>query len=311
MGQTVARAHRSRLRLTVNQFKSARLQIATLVGCLMVGAGCFATDPQKTLGVVLIAVGTGVISATIVAAIALEREDFAQTVMGLGVQDVFGDREAHFDNDFWNRMIKAARQRFDVLGVANHGYIRNAPIKQETEDAITDAVRRGVRVEILWLDPENPLADIREQEEGRRTRDEIIESIEFFWNLKHKLGSDPKGDLVLKVHTAMPTCGLNVSDDLMVVSHYLSERLNLGAPGLVLGPSMSLVDRLVELVRRGESRLPKITEVYMSNYTQISSDSTEIDQARIDRIVPLKGTFSGSSNPSEADLRQHRQEEDS
>jgi hypothetical protein len=289
--------------VTVNQFKSTRLQIAGVLGAALVLVGCFAVDPKSTLGVVLVALGTGVVAATLVAAIALEREDFAQMVMGLGVQDVFHDRSAHFDNDFWNRMIKAARQRFRVLGVANHGYARNETIKGETAEALTDAVNRGVHVEFLWLDPEHPLAEIREEEEGRRTRDEIIESIEFFWDLATKQDPKAKGELVLKVHTAIPTCGINLSDDLMIVSHYLSERLNLGAPGLVLGPSMSLVDRLAELVRLGANRLPEITEVYMANYKEISAGSNRIDQARVDRIVAQKGSFAGSGYPSEADLR--------
>jgi hypothetical protein len=110
-----------RLVRTVSQFGQLRLQVAGAAAIILLVLGVAAVDPQSTVGVVLISLGTGVLASTFVAAVALEREDFAQTVLGLGVQDVFADRSRTFDNQFWRWLIETANHRFAVLGVANHG----------------------------------------------------------------------------------------------------------------------------------------------------------------------------------------------
>src|SRR4051812_48796718 len=104
---------------TISQFGQLRLSIAGAVGVILLVAGVWA-DPLKRPGVVLVSLGTGVLASTVVAAIALEREDFAQTVLGLGVQEVFASRADAFNNHFWNWLIETTSHRYGVLGVANH-----------------------------------------------------------------------------------------------------------------------------------------------------------------------------------------------
>src|ERR1700754_1739699 len=135
-----------RLLRTASQFGRLRLTIAGAVGIALLGAGVWA-DPLSKPGVVLVSLGTGVLASTVVAAIALEREDFAQTVLGFGVQEVFADRSLTFDNHFWNWLINTTSHRYGVLGVANHGYLRNPLIRADTEKAIVDAIARRVNVE--------------------------------------------------------------------------------------------------------------------------------------------------------------------
>src|SRR3954447_3542389 len=94
----------NRILRTASQFGRLRLTVAGTLGIVLLGAGVWA-DPLSRTGVVLVSLGTGVLASTVVAAIALEREDFAQSVLGLGVQEVFSDRSQTFDNHFWNWLI--------------------------------------------------------------------------------------------------------------------------------------------------------------------------------------------------------------
>ena len=297
-----------RLQRTVSQFGQLRLGVSGLIGLLLLTIGV-AADPLSGVGVVFVSLGTGALASTVVAAIALEREDFAQTVLGLGIQEVFHDRALTFDNAFWNSLIETAKRRFAVLGCANHGYLRNQVIREDTERAVVDAVRRDVEVEILWLDPESHLAHLREESEGsRRTRDETVESIEFFWAIRERLNDPERSRLRLAEHEAMPTCGITWSDDLIIVSHYLAQELNLESPGLVLGPSLSLTDRLVERVRRSSMSLPKITEAYVANYRQIASSARPLTAERVDHLHTRIGTWGPESaaRKGEGELRRER-----
>jgi hypothetical protein len=282
----------SRVARTVFQFKALRLKVAGVGGLAVLGLGVWA-GPDTRLGVVLISLGTGVLASVVVAAIALEREEFAQTVLGLGVQEVFSDRRSTFPNDFWDRLIANARKRYFVLGVANHGYLRNEMIKESTQDAIVNAIaKHGVQFEFLWLDPQHRLAEIREEEEGvRGTRDDIVDSILYFWGLQQQLAADKRSLLVLKEHDAMPTCGITWSDDVLVVTHYLAQQLNLESPGYVLGPSMSLADRTVELIRKSRPRHPEVTVAYMSNYHEISQRARIVTADRVDELRTLRGQW--------------------
>lgn len=295
----------SRLARTFFQFGRLRLQIASVTGLALVIIA-IAVDPQSNAGVILVSLGTGVLTSTIVAAIALEREEFLHTVLGLGVQEIFDDRAKAFDNEFWNALVDSTRYRYRVLGVANHGYLRNQTIRDQTTEAFLEATRRGVDVEVLWLNPEHMLATIREEEEGvRGTRDDTINSIIFFWELHEQLADDEKPRLSLREHTAMPTCGITWSDDFVMVTHYLAQKLNLGSPGLVLGPSMSLLDRLVLRLRRRQPVHPKITEAYMSNYREIAESSTEITSERVEQLRSLLGSWGpeAQQRKSESEIR--------
>jgi hypothetical protein len=294
---------------TVSQFGQLRLQVAGAIAVVLLILGVAAVDPQSTAGVVLISLGTGVLTSTLVAAIALEREDFAQSVLGLGVQNVFADRSRTFDNQFWRWLIETAKHRFAVLGVANHGYLRNPLIGAETQKAIEEAVKRKVDVEILWLNPESDLARFREESEGERgLRDDTVRSIAFFWDLREGLQPPAKERLRLAEHNVMPTCGITWSDDVMIVTHYLARELNLESPGLVLGPSMSLADRIVERARRSSTDQPPLTEVYTANFRQIAASSTELTGERVAHLRQRVGTWGPDSaaRKSESEIRRER-----
>jgi len=300
---------RRRLFRTVSQLGQLRFQLGLLLGLSLLGGGV-ALDSDSRLGVILISLGTGVIASTLVAAIALEREDFAESVLELGIQEVFSDRARAFDNAFWRSLIETAKHRFAVLGVANHGYLRTPAIRQETETAILAALARGVEVRILWLNPESELATFREEsEEQRGTRDDTVASIEFFWRIRERAKPpDQRERLMLAEHEAMPTCGITWSDDLIIVTHYLAKELNLESPGLVLGPSMSLADRLVQRIRSGSPPHPPITATYIANYEEIAKSASALTAERVAHLRSRKGTWGPESQQrkSESELRGER-----
>jgi hypothetical protein len=292
---------------TVSQFGELRFELAGILGAALLVGGV--VDTQERFGVILISVGTGVIASTVVAAIALEREDFAQSVLGLGIQQVFHDRAREFDNAFWQSLIDTAKHRFAVLGVANHGYLRTDEIREQTEEAMLDAVERNVEVQILWLDPRSPLAAFREESEGERgTRADTVASMEFFWALRERAHPDKRENMLLAVHEAMPTCGITWSDDLIIVSHYLAKELNLESPGLVLGPSMSLTDRLVQRIRRSAPEHPPITATYVANYREIADSAVPLSAELVAELRSMVGTLGPESaaRKSEAELRKER-----
>jgi len=195
------------------------------------------------------------------------------------------------------------------MRLGDHGYLRNPIIRGETEKAIVEAVNRKVELEILWLNPESDLARFREESEGERgLRDDTVESIKFLWGLREGLQSPAKERLRLAEHNAMPTCGITWSDDVMIVTHYLARELNLESPGLVLGPSMSLADRVVERARRSGSAHPPVTEVYTANFRQIASSSTDLTAERVTHLGGRVGTWGPESaaRKSEAEIRRER-----
>jgi hypothetical protein len=300
------KARRSRFLGTLGQFRALRLQLAVVLGAVLVAAGILA-DPQSPGGVVCVSLGTGVVTSALISAIVLEREEFAQTVLGLGIQDVFDDRRQAFDNEFWKSLVDHAEQHFRVLGVANHGYARNETTREDTRAGILRAIKeRKVRVEFLWLNPEHALAQIREEEEGERgTRRDTVNCIKWFFALREDLADSEKDLLSLKEHSVMPTCGITWSDEVLIVTHYLAQQLNLASPGFVLGPSMSLVDRVVDLVRNAGPRRPAVTEAYISNYREIAASAQPITA---DRVTELDAFLSRlgpgeASRRSEAEIR--------
>jgi hypothetical protein len=219
------------------------------------------------------------------------------------------DRAREFDNDFWRSLIETAKHRFAVLGVANHGYLRSPEIRAETQEAILAAVERNVEVQILWLNPDSDLAQFREESEGERgTRADTVASIEFFWSLREQASDTERQRLNLAVHEAMPTCGITWSDDLIIVTHYLAKELNLASPGLVLGPSMSLADRLVHRIRRSAPEHPPITATYIASYREIAKSAVPLTGDRVAKFRAMVGTWGPESaaRRSEAELRKER-----
>src|SRR4051812_25758548 len=171
------------------QFARRNLWGLALVAALALGIGLL-IGVRHAGGAVLVSIATSVLASVFVAAVALEREEFAQVVLDLGVLRIFHDRRAELGGRFWPDLIESTQRFYGVLGTANHGYLTTAAVAEETRTAFETAFKKkGLQVEILWLDPEDPLASHREEEEARRsTRIDTVNSIFFFVGLREELG---------------------------------------------------------------------------------------------------------------------------
>jgi hypothetical protein len=289
------------------KLSSRTLQVIGLLGLLsvVVGAGVGGT---KTVGIILIGVGTSLVASVLVGGIALGRDEFLQGLLGDGVQDVFENRKTKFEDWFWDELLKQTENHFRVLGTANHGYIQDPAVEAATKEGVVDAiVKRDVEVEFLWLNPEDDLAKARQREEKRTTRRDTCKSILFFWDVREGLPAEKRERLLLKEYIATPSCGVTWSDDLLVVTQYLAGNPNLHAPGMVLGRSYSWLDRPIELLRGGRQKFPPITQRYMANFNAIRLGATEITQDRVDdlrKMLPaLEAEAEQEGLKSEAEIR--------
>lgn len=258
----------------------------------------------------MLGIATSILASVVVAATALEREEFAQGILDLGVQQIFHDRLTDIDQGIWTQLLRDTRGHFRVLGMANHGYLSSNEAQQLTAESLRTALGRPkVEVEFLWLNPNNDAAMLRESEEGERgLRRDICTSIVFFWGLRKELPREQAERFSMREYNNLPTCGLTWSDHFMVVTHYLAGELNLRAPGLVLTTSLPRFDRLVARFRHRASTAPALAGSYSANYQEIASDtwSRAVDDERVAELEHLRGELveTQKDKRSEAELRQ-------
>lgn len=271
--------------------------------CLLIAG--VAIGPTKTLGAVCLSFATSVLASIAVAAAALEREAFTQEVLALGIQDIFSDRYAHFNDADWKALVDNARSHYRVLGVANHGYRRHEQAEADTEMSIVRAVQdRQVAVEIMWLNPEIPFVDAREAEEDRKTRIDTINSITFFWNIRESLTAECQERLVLKEHSTLPTCGIHWSDSNVIVTHYLAGKPNLQSPGLILVGQQDVRFGWLRSLLASDGIVPPLTEAYQENYLLVSGKANALTAQRIadlGRLLAKLEAGPAGRRPSEAD----------
>ncbi len=168
---------------------------------------------------------------------------------------------------------------------------------------------KKAEVEFLWLNPDHELAKLREKEEGNRgLRRDTCESIVFFWDLREELDDGKRERFSMREHHTVPTCGLSLADDYMVVTHYLTGQLNLRAPGVVLRRSIPKYERLFARFRQGNEAKPSLAKKYMGNYQEVAGEewSRPIDQGRVEQLRNLLYLLREEQpeKRSEAELRQ-------
>jgi hypothetical protein len=212
------RVDASRLRAVAAQFQRRSLQLTGVIALALIAIGVVA-GPTKTMGAVLVSLGTALLSSVVVAAVALEREDFAQSMLDHGLQRLFENRKTAFADSYWTGLVRNVRSHYRVLGTANHGYLFDEQARKDTGESFRDAiVKRRVAVEMLWLRPDSDIARLREAEEGRRTIEDTLESIVFFWEFRESLPDDSRERFALREYDTLPSCGLTWADDQMIVT---------------------------------------------------------------------------------------------
>ncbi len=282
------------------QVAALSVYFAALLGTAFLLLGAH-TRNGTVPNVLLLGVGGSLVASAAFVWITSERDTLGNDMLLVGLQRVFLDRSQAFTNDDWTDLLRYVRRSYRVLGVANHGYARKENAA-ESEEAIKGALARGVEVEVLWLDPTHDLSTEREREEGKRgTREDTINSIAWFWDLKQSVRDESqRAKLTLKTYKMVPTCGITWVDNYFIVTHYLSTVPNRFAPGLVLTRDSSTLRTL--LTFRVYNVGQQLAVKYMAHLETISEGAEEIlTQAKVDDLLAEKPELP-RDKVSEADL---------
>lgn len=260
-----------------SSFLRRHSQAAALVVGLVIAIGAatawYGTLIGTILGPLLVGIGTSVIAAAITAYLGPFSETAFRRFISLGIEKVWPSRDAVPERDWVDSLIQADHT-CTLLGVAHGNWCRDSRFLP----ALTDRLEHGVYVEILFLDPDSSLAEVRTREEGKKrdTKEAIRESIECMWNFRNKLEAEDRNRLRLYVYNATPSCGLMWIDDHMIVTHYLAGLPDLTSPAVRLKPAQIGTGGLFD--------------VYAKNLENIKNGmSTEIDERNIQQFLPKTG----------------------
>ncbi|MDX6584618.1 MAG: hypothetical protein QOI10_3802 [Solirubrobacterales bacterium] len=293
------------LRRYEKAFRQKALALTLVAGLVLLVVGTF-IGVGRSAGSILVGTSTSLIAAVVFAYLAFAPNDLLDHFLDNGLREVFANRRSRCTTDFWLDLIAGASEYYKVLGVANHGYISTATKKEQFTDAFRSALvsKPQFRVEILWLDPRGQLAEIREKEEGRKTRRDTVDSIQWMWDLRQDLPEQARERLSMYLYTETPTCGITWAASSLVVTHYQARSLNLEAPGMILTMDHSRHSAVMRKVK------PELSHKYQSNYSEVLSKSVVIDAGAVSALVDLRETYDASGLPSEADVRAQREAAD-
>lgn len=274
--------------------------ITGLIGLVFIIVGNAASSWWPIAKDAMVGAGASVIASAVIFVIFFSKEQLSYRVMKYGVKQLFHDRYKEFHEKFWADFLSAAKRQVRILGVANHGYVtKEGKLKEHEHEVFTSLLtKKNVTVTILWLDPTKAVAEERDNEEARGTREDTIKSILAFDGFRKSLPETAQRKLTLKTYNATPTCGVTWVDDNMVVTHYLSHRSNLGAPGFVL--TYSVIDKLMNKVGH-DHEFAALYDVYGDNLKAIERGATEITSKYLGQIRRFCDEL--PDEPSEADMR--------
>jgi hypothetical protein len=173
-------------------------------------------------------------------------------------------------------MVDAAKDTCTLLGIAHGGWLDDGRFLP----ALEDRLNCGVKVKILFLDPNCESAKLRKREEGRDTEDEIRKSIKKIWEFQQGLQPSVKDRLRIYVYDATASCGLTWIDNYMIITHYLAGKPDVTSPAIRVQPAQVGTGGLYD--------------VYAENVENMEQRYTiEIDDRNIERFVP--GNAEGAS----------------
>lgn len=244
-------------------------RVVALVGCLLEAMAAALWQYSAFWAGTLAGIGGSVLATVVVNWVGPTGEEVYQRFLQLGVIDFYSNR-SQFRR--WVAWLGEARHRCVLLGIAHGGWCRDAGFPP----ALRDRLQSGVQVQMYFLSPNSPSADVRAKEDstqGRETIHQIRWSIKFMWDLRQTLGADSRDRLRLYVYDATPSLGVTWIDDSMLVTHYLAGFINLTSPALMVKPSWPEADTLYAVYENNVSRLKErateVTEQNVDAYTQL------------------------------------------
>lgn len=223
------------------------------------------------LGSLLIGVGSSAIAAGIVTFLSPFYEASYRRFVSMGIEKVLSSRKEVRKRD-WVDMVYAAKDTCTLLGIAHGGWLNDGRFLH----ALEDRLKRGVRVKILFLDPNCESAKLRKREEDRDTEDEIRKSIKKIWEFQRGLQPSVKVRLRIYVYDATASCGLTWIDDYMIITHYLAGKPDVTSPAIRVQPAQIGTGGLYD--------------VYAENVENMENKyTTELDDRNIKRFLPTNG----------------------
>jgi hypothetical protein len=203
---------------------------------VIIGAIVYTCCRLAQLSTILVSVGTSLIAAAVVTYLSPVSREVYQKFVGLGISDVFPSRD-DIPKRHWCGWIRQAKHRCVLLGIANNNWCGDG----DFEPSVLKAVRSGVELKILFLDPTGNAVKTRAIEDNRRDLAPVIRTaIRFIWNeVRNKLEGEPEAQKLLQIYVydATPSSGMTWIDDrFIVVTHYLAGFANVTSPALIVKP---------------------------------------------------------------------------
>lgn len=241
------------------------IAIILLLGMVLIlTGGIFVLLGWPYRAAVVSGIGGSLLAAAVVSALNPLNDASFQEFSALGVKRSYLHRTG-VAGDQWCKWLRGAKLHCTLLGIAHHKWCEEA----DFPDALHDALRRGVRVKFLFLDPTSEAAKQRVREDTRAARNTIQEiqgSIRFIWDLTRELRPEIRDNLKLYVYNATPSSGTNWFDNFMIVAHYLAGFPNVTSPALLVEPvatepgSKCLYDIYMENVNKVEGRFSTLID---------------------------------------------------
>ncbi len=174
----------------------------------------------------LVGVGTSVIAAALVTLLSPTSDEMYKQFLALGIRELWPSRREVPSNNSCEWLGKT-RKNCTLLGVAHGEWRRD----DRFEPALRQCLQRDeVEVNIMFLDPNSPLAVARAAEEQRDTPATIRDSIKIIWGIRNGLDGNCRHRFRLYVYDSTPSSGTTRIDDFMIVTHYLAGYPNRTSP---------------------------------------------------------------------------------
>jgi hypothetical protein len=264
--------------------------LSLVIGIILVVVGAFLSSTASVASLILLTVGGALVATGIVAWLALPKEHLVAELARLGVTKVIVNR-VELGDDYYADLLGACQSHYRALGTSHHRYFRVAQSEARFKSAFQHAANKGVRVEVIWLKPDCPLASQRANEEGRATKRDAIISIGQFAEIREGLKGKAKANFTLREYEMTPSCGIVWADNVLVISNYLPAAANVFSPGLILRQRRD--DIWGSLSRRvGLGTANELAEVYVGAFIEVAAKSTEINEVRLHQLkeaLPAEG----------------------
>jgi hypothetical protein len=254
-------------------FREKYWWVVLFFGVVFTLVGWCLSPTHPTVGSALVGIGTSMLATMLVSFAGPDGDETYRNFLGLGVRGFYASRNK-VANDLWVEWLEGAQRHCILFGIANGEWTRD----EGFEPALASRLIAKVQIQVFFLDPNSPEADVREKEDQQKLelRGRIRASIRKLWEMRSRLNDDAKGRLSVYTYRATPSLGVTWIDDWMLVTHYLAGSNNLTSPALRVesipkkGSPYAVYRKNVEEIR--EKFSTEVTDDNVKTYTDEPSN---------------------------------------